>query len=58
MANPNKTVANYRAKVGFTPKHQREQEPFFKWLFSDLQRSAQFNSVEEAHDAYLKELAR
>lgn len=54
MANPNRTVAKYRQRVGFPPRPRRELEPFMVWLCEQARSGATFKSLEEATDAYVE----
>lgn len=61
MANPNKTVAAARRRMGgFPPRHPRPIEPFTQWLI-DYARShsgpCPWATIEEARAAYDAEKA-
>lgn len=48
MANPNKTVGNWRRKHGFAPKPPREFDAFMAWVFDQSAQGKSFPTSEAA----------
>jgi hypothetical protein len=52
MSKPNKTVGNWRKKVGFAPRPPKPTDAFVEWMCANPTRSAEFVTVEKARDAF------
>lgn len=53
MANPNKTVAKARARMGgFPSKPPRQHSEFMSWVFDQARSGRSFKSEEEAKYAF------
>lgn len=57
MANPNKTVAAARRRMGgFAPRPARDPGEFMNWVFEQAAKGRSFKSDEEARAAFEAEV--
>lgn len=57
MANPNKTVGNWRRKNGFPARERsRPFDDFITWLFAQAKAGRTFKDEKEARDEFNKEI--
>lgn len=58
MANPNKTVAAARRRMGgFPNRAPRPVDDFIQWVAEQARAGVTFNSVEQATEAFQAEVA-
>lgn len=57
MANPNKTVGNWRRKNPF-PESKRPVDPFIDWMYKEVQKGRLFSSMQEAEKEYKNRIER
>lgn len=52
MTMPNKTVGNWRRKVGFPERERRTISPFIEWVAEQARAGATFSTIAEAEEKY------
>jgi hypothetical protein len=56
MANPNKTVGEFRRKNPFPAREPRPRSPFMQWFFKQVQENGKtFESMTQAEQEFNKE---
>lgn len=67
MANPNKTVGNFRRKHGFNhsdatkavmdkSREDRCNDPFFNWVVDQARAGRRFDNEQQAKEVYVREV--
>lgn len=55
MSKPNKSVGNWRAKVGFPAKEAKPVSAFVEWCAANPLHAASFGTIEAAQKAFEQE---